>query len=893
VSAITLSINHQSISCFPGTTVLTAARENGIKIPTLCHHDDLAPQGACRICLVEDENSGRLMAACVTPVAQGLSLLTHSPEVLRHRRNIVRLMIAEHPESCVVCDKGNRCRLRGIAAELGIGEIGLYPMPNYMPLEQANPFISRDLSKCIMCGKCIRADHELVVVGAIDYNLRGFESRPCTLNNQGLEQSPCTFCGTCLSMCPTGALSPAGSSHVGTPEREALSVCGFCGVGCALSMGVDGNSVVTVNPAAQPDTVNRATLCVRGHFAHDFLNSKERLTQPLIRTEGTLAPATWDAALDRVAETIMAIKHEHGPGSLAFWGSPRCTNEENYLFQKIARALLGTPNIDNSGHFGGRRHWQVIDERTGGGYRNLPFTNLEQADVILAIGADPSQTLPVMSYHIKRAVKKGTTLITAGTGATELDRFATLRIALCPDGHLPFVQGLCAHLLDIGGADIESVERHTEGFDAFRGSIAALDHAALAQAAGVAWDSLAKAAEALKGRRICAIAGHEVIHQPQGLACVDGLLDLLLMTGSIGAPNTGLYVESQENNLIGAWDMGAAPDALPGRERLGDQTARRQWEKHWNCRLSPDPGLNLPQMIEAAEKGRIKALFILGENPLRSLTRTDRLQNALARIDFIVAQDIVRNETVEMAHVVLPGAAFAEKAGSFTSLEGRVQSFEPVVSPAGQSRPDLEILSALAARMAATAHGPSLTEIRGEIRRFIPMYADLPVSGGRAWTQPRAGMRAFHPEGLGAPMAFAPVAAVNPRPAAQTAYPYTAVLAPSRFQAGGGTRTSRSPRIQKVGGEGAIRIAPADCRQLGVQTGDRVRVTSTRGTLERQLVADPDQFSGTIAVPLGFNANDAVRLTAAATLNEETTDGRPELFEFGHACRVKVEKIDT
>ncbi len=328
---IILSINGKNVSCSSGTSILDAAEQNGIKIPKLCYHPSLKPFGACRLCLVEDEETDRLMASCVTPATSDMIIHTNSPRIEKHRRNIVRLMIAEHPESCLVCSKGNRCELRQIAAQLGIGETNLYPMPNYRRLEQANPFIIRDLSKCILCGKCIRADHELVVVGAIDSNLRGFKSRPVTAHEVGLEDSNCTFCGTCVSMCPTGALSTKNTRHIGTPERESPSICGFCAVGCSLAFGVSHEKVVEVNPSYTPDSVNGATLCVRGHFAHDFLNAADRLTSPLIRgnnnqDDDPLVPASWDQALDLVANHLMNIKRENGPQSIAFLGSSKCTN---------------------------------------------------------------------------------------------------------------------------------------------------------------------------------------------------------------------------------------------------------------------------------------------------------------------------------------------------------------------------------------------------------------------------------------------------------------------------------------------------------------------------------------------------------------------------------------
>jgi len=336
---IALTINGKNLHCPQGTSILDVAEQNGIRIPKLCHHPDLKPFGACRLCIVEDEKSGRLMASCVTPVSPGMQIITDSPSVIEHRRNIIRLMLAEHPESCLVCSKGNRCQLRKIAAEMGLAQTDLYPMNNYKAFEQANPFITRDLSKCILCGKCIRADHELVVIGAIDYNLRGFKSRPSTVHDLGLENSSCSFCGTCISMCPTGALLPKNITHAGAPERETLSVCGFCGVGCSLKLGILDNQVVEINPSGNNDSVNKATLCVRGHFAHDFLNSAARLSQPMIRNEDELTPVSWDEALDHVAERLIDIKKRSGPMSIGFLGSSKCTNEENYLFQKIVSWL--------------------------------------------------------------------------------------------------------------------------------------------------------------------------------------------------------------------------------------------------------------------------------------------------------------------------------------------------------------------------------------------------------------------------------------------------------------------------------------------------------------------------------------------------------------------------
>jgi formate dehydrogenase alpha subunit len=500
---IALTINGKNISCPPGTSVLNAALENGIKVPTLCHHPHLEPVGACRLCLVEDEKTGRIMASCVTPVAPNMTIRTDSPVVKTHRTNIIRLMMANHPESCIVCSQGNRCELRQIAAELGVGQTDLYPMPHYTGLEEANPFIIRDLSKCILCGKCIRADHELVVVGAIDYNLRGFKSRPATVHEVPLEKSSCTFCGTCVSMCPTGALSVKNTRYVGSPQKESSTICGFCGVGCSLVMGSVDGQIIDVNPSHREKTVNLSTLCVRGHFAHDYLNASKRLSTPFIRKDGELSPATWDEALDIVAQGLISIKEKYGPQSVAFLGSSKCTIEENYLFQKIARVILGTNNVDNGSYGSGRAVKNLISERLDNGGRITPLTGLEEAEVIFVIGADPTETAPVVGYYLKRASRiRGIPLIVVDPRKTGLVPFSSLWLPLSPNSDVALINGLAALLLKKKADDSSFIDRFTQGFDPYRDGLSGLDFEEVCRVTGVEMAVMEETADLLKGKRL-------------------------------------------------------------------------------------------------------------------------------------------------------------------------------------------------------------------------------------------------------------------------------------------------------------------------------------------------------------------------------------------------------
>jgi formate dehydrogenase alpha subunit len=882
---VNLTINGKSVSCLPGTSILDVALENGIKIPTLCHHPHLEPIGACRLCLVEDELTGRVMASCVTPATPHMVIRTDSPAIKEHRRNIIRLLMANHPESCIVCNQGNRCELRQIAAELGVGEIGLYPMPHYTGLEQANPFIIRDLSKCILCGRCIRADHELVVVGAIDYNLRGFKSRPATVHEMPLEKSSCTFCGTCVSMCPTGALSVRNTQYVGTPQRESSTVCGFCGVGCSLVMGSVDNQVVEANPSHRKGTVNRSTLCIRGHFAHDFLHVPGRLTAPLIHREEDLSMATWDEALGAVKEGLISIKKKYGPQSIAFLGSSKCTVEENYLFQKIARVCFGTNSIDNGSYGSGRRIGNRVNERLGGGGRVTPLAGLEEAEVIFLLGSNPAESLPVVSYYIKRASRiKGIPLVVADPRKTGLTPFSSLWLPLAPHSDCAMIYGLAVILNNRGAFDSDFISRFTEGFDLFSSSLSSMDLQRVSRITGLDIEAMEKAADLIEGKKIAFVIGHGILQQRYGAEAIDAILNLALMTGSFGGDGRGLYVLAGENNQVGAVDMGAVPDFLPGRQAFHDNRARKHWEQGWEVKLSPDPGLDVVRMIEEAEKGNLKALYIMGENPLRSLPQSKRVGKALHKLELLVVQDILATETAHIANVVLPGAAFSEKGGSFTNLEGRIQSFEPVVSPPGEAKPDWEIFALLFEKIGSSKRYSSLEEIRDEIRNLVPMYSRLGRGGEQSWVNEDAAVRLFHPEEGGKRITFSPLISIEEE-GCDELFPFTAILGSQRFHLGSGTRTSHSIRIREYALKGEIEISPEDGKRLNLNEGDRARIISPHGSISRSVTLKEGLKQGLIVIPTAFYNNDAMELIELSHLGEVDSSGWKE-------CRVNIEKIE-
>lgn len=866
---ISLTIDGKAVSCAPGTTVLDAAREIGVSIPTLCHHEDLKPAGACRICLVEDEKSHRILASCVTPVAPDMAIRTDSPSVLHHRANIIRLIMANHPESCIVCDQGNRCGLREIAADLGVGRIDLYPMPRYLRLENANPFIIRDLTKCILCGRCIRADRELVVVGAIDYQFRGFNARPATLHQEPLENSTCTFCGTCVTLCPTGALRAKTSGYAGSPEKWAPSVCGFCGMGCAVRLGSTGGRLVEVEPAGGGETVNRSTLCVRGHFEQDFLGSPDRLLAPALTRNGESVKVSWSEALGTAAEAIRSVCAESGPQSVAFLGSSSCTVEESYLFQKIARVLVGTNNIlldafDNP-----------LAERLTG-LEPFEISLIEESEAVLVIGADPTETHPVLGYALKRAARwKDVPLVVIDPVRTDLAPFARTWLSPAPFGGESEVLDALAALM-IRGGELDPVKG--EGFDEFREVLLSIDPEDVCRRNGLEPEDLQQAARALQGKRMVFVAGERVLSPPYGEHFLRSLRNLALLTGGPdGTTEGGFLIPAVECNRVGALDMGVSRRMLPGRMPLEQESNRRYWERVWGGRISPDPGLSPSRLIREAETGNLKALYIMGENPLRSFPQPGRVREALRNLDLLVVQDILDTETAALAHVILPGAAFAEKQGAFTNTETRVQTFEPAIPPPGEARPDWRILSDLFEGLSGAAGSYNeINDIRREIRDHVPGYGSVFVKGSE--NTPPGFRGPLSVGGEAAPSYYPPEKSVHARDDAD--YPVLAVFESPRRHMGSGTRTSRSASIDFSGMPLGLEVSPEDAGSIGVQSGDLVRVVSASGSLERKVEVSTRMRSGVVRVATGVDHNNAMELLA---IQGEGAQSK--------ACRVRLEKV--
>ncbi|MEW6034766.1 MAG: molybdopterin-dependent oxidoreductase, partial [Chloroflexota bacterium] len=640
LETITITLNGVEVSGHPGMTVLELARESGVHIPTLCHHPHLAPIGACRICLVEEEKSRALLASCVTPIAPGMMINTASPRVLERRKTIVRLMLASHPDSCMVCDKGNRCELRKVAADMGVGLIELDRIPQLATIEEVNPFIERDHSRCILCAKCIRADQELVVEGAIDYLNRGFCSKPATLGDLPLEKSECTFCGTCVAVCPTGALMEKVKPYRGAVATTVATVCPFCGCGCAIYLDVKGGSVVRSGPR-ENSSVNGPALCVRGSYGCDFIHSPERLTTPMVRVDGELKAASWEQALSLAARELLRIREAYGPGSMAILGSSKCTNEENYLLQKLARTVLGTNNIDNGSRlYGGPSHARTTPGVPG---TVNAVEDIERSDVILVVGSDPTVSAPLIGYAIKRAVRqRGAKLLLVEPRGTRLTRFAHLWLRARPGTDVCLINGLARAAIEEGLSGRESASSGVQGFDTYKENLRKYTGQHVTKVTGVRAEDIRAAGQLLaRARHASVVFGSGITQQAQGADAVLALLNLATLTSNRGRVCALL----KENNARGACDMGALPDLLPGYQSMTDTQARKGFEGHWGVTLPSQPGLTAVEMVQRAKEGSIKAMYVVGENPALSFPHLSLVREALASLEFLVVQDMFLTET--------------------------------------------------------------------------------------------------------------------------------------------------------------------------------------------------------------------------------------------------------
>jgi len=885
---ITFSIDGESVSAQPGDTVLRAATAAGIYIPHLCDSEGLEPYGACRLCIVEIEGRRGLPTSCSVPVEEGLVVRNDVDAVNRVRRMVCEMLIADHPLVCLSCSANMNCELQDVAAFLGIKGSRLRRTVRKPILDESNPFYTRDLSKCILCGLCTRACHELRGVGAIEIAGRGFDSRVAAPGDLPVRESICTSCGECVDRCPVNALW--AKNETVPPTSLTRTTCVYCGCGCGLELGTRGGKIVRIRgDKANPS--NRGSLCVKGRFGMDFVSSPDRLTVPLIRRHGVFEEASWDEALDLVATRFNAIKAEHGADALAGLSSAKCTNEENYVFQKLFRAAIGTNNVDHCARLCHASTVAGLARAFGSGAMTNPQVEFEYADCIFVTGSNTTEAHPIAAMSIIAAVEKhGATLIVADPRRIDLTRYATLHLRQRSGTDVALFNAMLQVIISEGLADDVFVERRTEGLEALCDCVADCTPEWAAPITGVPAEQIREAARLYAAAERGSIAYSMGITQhTTGTDNVMALANLAMLTGNVGRASTGVNPLRGQNNVQGACDLGALPDKYPGYQNVEDADIRATFEAAWGVALSPHNGLTVTEIVSAAGCGGVRGLYIMGENPMLSDPNLNHVQQAMEDIEFLCVQDIFLTETAQMADVVLPAASFAEKDGTFTNTDRRVQRVRAALSAPGQARDDWAILCDLSTRIGYPMAYDSPATIMDEIATVSPIYGGISFARieevGLQWPCPDAehpGTTFLHADtftrGRGKFHATPfRVAAEEP----DSAYPLLLTTGRYLYHWHTRTLTSRSEGLEAICPPVPIEIHPDDAAQQGIADGDIITVSSRRGTLRANAVLTERSPRGTVFMAFHFHEG------AANLLTNDAVDPIAKIPEY-KVCAVRI-----
>ncbi|NBP85722.1 MAG: formate dehydrogenase subunit alpha, partial [Mycobacteriaceae bacterium] len=733
---VSLEVDGVAVSVPAGTSVMRAAAEAGLAVPKLCATDSLQPFGSCRLCLVEIDGKIGTPASCTTPVEAGMVVRTQTPRVQRLRRNIMELYISDHPLDCLTCAANGDCELQDMAGVVGLREVRYgYDGANHLdaPTDTTNPYFAFDESKCIVCSRCVRACDEIQGTLALTVVGRGFESK-ISPGGTDFRDSECVSCGACVQACPTATLSEKTVIELGVPTRTVLTTCAYCGVGCSFKAELRGDQVVRMVPAKNGGA-NEGHSCVKGRFAWGYATHPDRVLTPLVR-ESITEPwreASWEEAIASTARRLRDIQNRHGVDSIGGITSSRCTNEEVFVVQKMVRAAFGNNNVDTCARVCHSPTGYGLKQTFGTSAGTQDFKSVAKADVIVVIGANPTDAHPVFASRMKRRLRRGARLIIVDPRRIDLVRSphvqADHHLQLQPGTNVAVVNAMAHVIVEEGLVDREFIAQRCDP-DSYRDwehFIRQPENSpeTVEQVSGVPAEEIRAAARLYaRGPNSAIYYGLGVTEHSQGSTMVMAMANLAMATGNIGREGVGVNPLRGQNNVQGSCDMGSFPHEFSGYRHVSDSVVREQFEILWGTALRSDPGMRIPNMFDAAVSGQFKALFVQGEDVAQSDPNTHHVQQALESMELVIVQDLFLNETARYAHVFLPGTSFLEKDGTFTNAERRINRVRPVMKTQ-TGRQEWEVACELSTALGYPMHYDSAGEIMAEIAALTPTFAGV------------------------------------------------------------------------------------------------------------------------------------------------------------------------
>ena len=845
-----VTVDGRTVEVPAGTSVMRAAGEAGINVPKLCATDSLEAFGSCRMCLVEVDGVRGTPASCTTPCTDGMVVTTQSDELGRLRRGVMELYLTDHPADCAGCARGN-CEMQALAATVGVAEVRYprrEPARQHASYDETNPYFAYDPAACIVCSRCVRACAETQGTFALTVAGRGLESAISPGGTDFLS-SECVSCGACVQACPTSALTEKSVIDLGMPTRAVDTTCAYCGVGCSFRAEVqgqgDGTRVVRMIPS-KTGGANEGHSCVKGRFAYGYAHHPDRQLHPLVRDsiDDEWRVVTWEEAIAKVASGFKAIQDEYGIGAIGGISSSRCTNEEVYVVQQMVRAGFGNNNVDTCARVCHSPTGYGLKQTFGTSAGTQDFASVADADVILLIGANPTDAHPVFASRMKRRLREGARLIVADPRCIDLVRSphvqAAYHLPLQPGSNVAFVNAMANVAVTEGLYDAAFLRERCENVDGYLAFIADPQHSpeSVEPITGVPAATLREAA------RLYASAGNSAIYyglgvteHSQGSTMVMGMANLAMVTGNIGRRGVGVNPLRGQNNVQGSCDMGSFPHELPGYRHISGDDVRAIYEQRWGRVLDPEPGLRIPNMFDAALTGTFRGVYIQGEDLAQSDPNTQHVQAALRAMDLVVVQDLFLNETARLAHVFLPGTSFLEKDGTFTNAERRINRVRPVFPPR-QGKDEWQITCEIAQAMGYPMRYENAAEIMDEIAATTPTFAGvsfaaLDAEGSMQWPVTAAaphGTPTMHVggfvrgKGLLVETVYVPTTERSNR-----RYPLILTTGRILTQYNVGSQTRRTDN-NAWHLEDILEIHPADAEMRGISTGDLVQLSSRVGS---------------------------------------------------------------